>query len=403
MSDSKAMENPGENNWEDRDPGPDLVRPYFVGSGYDMTIPPGDPVGDGMPGGSVPPPEAAGAGMFRRSEPATTSVRETALLLPADVPAGHGRPSGTAGRHRALIVVSRKWSVALAVYRLYIAVGAAIVIAALAGGVALLVLPNHSKAALAGKCRSSGCHQIVPRGPGTVLPATAASTASAHRVPPAALPSAGSATAVEVVTGQAAATAPAATSPAPSLTATQPVTSTPAPSATPTQATPSTTPTTPGLTPGSWISIRATTACCTSFYIRHDDGDNRVVITQITSGSSAAAKADATWIVQAGLADSSCVSFESANDPGQYLRHFDFELYLDPDDGGSQFAQDATFCPQSGNSGQGYSFQSVNYPYKYIRHYNYVVYIASDGGSNPWDNSRLWPDDTTWLVSQPWG
>jgi non-reducing end alpha-L-arabinofuranosidase len=128
-----------------------------------------------------------------------------------------------------------------------------------------------------------------------------------------------------------------------------------------------------------------------------------VVITQITAGSSAQTKADATWLVQAGLANSSCISFESVNDPGEYLRHYDFELYLDPDDGSAQFAMDATFCPQPGNSGQGYSFQSINYPNKYIRHFDYVVYIASDGGSNPWDNPNLWPDDTTWLVTQPWG
>jgi len=127
------------------------------------------------------------------------------------------------------------------------------------------------------------------------------------------------------------------------------------------------------------------------------------VITQITPGSPPNDKADATWIVQAGLANGSCVSFESANGPGLYLRHQNFELYLDQNDGSSQFANDATFCPQPGNSGQGYSFQSVNYPDEYIRHYDYVVYIASDGGRNPWDDANLWPDDTTWLVSQPWG
>lgn len=126
------------------------------------------------------------------------------------------------------------------------------------------------------------------------------------------------------------------------------------------------------------------------------------MITQVTSGSPGSVKADATWVVQAGLADSSCVSFESANQPGQYLRHFDFELYLGPNDGSGQFADDATFCPRAGNSGHGYSLQSVNYPYKYIRHYDYVVYIASDGGSNPWDTPTLWPDDTTFLVDQPW-
>jgi hypothetical protein len=159
----------------------------------------------------------------------------------------------------------------------------------------------------------------------------------------------------------------------------------------------------PQPTPGSTVSINATTACCTTFYIRHDDGDNRVVITQIAAGSSALDKADATWTVRAGLADSACISLESANDPGRYLRHFEFELYLDPNDGSSQFAQDATFCPRPGNSGRGYSFGSVNYPTKYIRHFNYVAYIASDGGTSAWDTATLWPDDTTWLVTQPWG
>jgi hypothetical protein len=140
------------------------------------------------------------------------------------------------------------------------------------------------------------------------------------------------------------------------------------------------------------------------YYIRHDDGDDRVVITRTTQGSPALAKADATWVVRAGLADSGCISFESANEPGQYLRHYKFELYLEPDDGSAQFALDATFCPRPGNSGNGYSFQSVNYPKMYIRHYDYVVYIASHGGSSPWDNNlSVWPEDTTWLVTQPWG
>jgi len=157
------------------------------------------------------------------------------------------------------------------------------------------------------------------------------------------------------------------------------------------------------LTPGSRISLQATTApCCTSDYLRHDDTSTKVLISTINSSSSATAKADATWIVRAGLANSSCVSFESANAPGQFLRHSNFELYLNTDNGGGSFAQDATFCPVSGNSGQGSSFQSVNYPTKYIRHYDYTAYIASNGGSNSWDNATSWAADTSWLVDQPW-
>jgi hypothetical protein len=158
-----------------------------------------------------------------------------------------------------------------------------------------------------------------------------------------------------------------------------------------------------GLAPGSRISVRATTACCTGDYLRHDDSDTKAVISSITSSSSATDKADATWIVRAGLANSSCISFESANDSGQYLRHYNFELYLNANDGTSQFAQDATFCPQAGNNGQGYTFQSVNYTNKDIRHFNFTVYVASDGGSNSWDSATSWADDTSWVVTSPWG
>jgi hypothetical protein len=157
------------------------------------------------------------------------------------------------------------------------------------------------------------------------------------------------------------------------------------------------------LTPGSRISLRATTACCTTDYLRHDDADTKAVISPVSSSSSTTDKADATWIVRAGLANSTCVSFESANNPGQYLRHSAFELYLNASDGTTLFAQDATFCPTSGNSGQGNSFQSVNYPTKYIRHYAYTAYIASNGGTNTWDSTNFWADDTSWIVDQPWG
>jgi len=157
-----------------------------------------------------------------------------------------------------------------------------------------------------------------------------------------------------------------------------------------------------GLTPGSRISLRATTACCTGDYLRHDDSDTKAVISSITSSSSSTDKSDATWIVRAGLANSACVSFESANDSGQFLRHSNFELFLNANDGTSQFAQDATFCVQPGNNGQGDSFQSVNFTTKYIRHFNFTAYIASDGGSNAWDSATSWADDTSWVVSSPW-
>jgi hypothetical protein len=84
------------------------------------------------------------------------------------------------------------------------------------------------------------------------------------------------------------------------------------------------------------------------------------------------------------------------------LRHYNFELYLEQNDGSQQFAQDATFCVQPGSSGSNWSFESGNYPNKYIRHYDYVAYIASDGGSNAWGTATLWTEDSTWQYASPW-
>ena len=48
------------------------------------------------------------------------------------------------------------------------------------------------------------------------------------------------------------------------------------------------------------------------------------------------------------------------------------------------------------------SFESVNFPGRYIRNFNNLVYLAADGGANPWDTTTGWPVDTSWLVAPPW-
>ena len=154
------------------------------------------------------------------------------------------------------------------------------------------------------------------------------------------------------------------------------------------------------LTPGSSVSLRATTACCTNRYIRHQN--NAVVTSVITSSSSAVDKGDATWIVRRGLADDSCVSFESRNYPGDWLRHFNYQLYRQPFDGSALNAQDATFCPEPGKSGTGTSLRSYNYPARYVRHYNNTVYIAGNGGPNSFDSTTSWAADVSWAVGAPW-
>ena len=154
------------------------------------------------------------------------------------------------------------------------------------------------------------------------------------------------------------------------------------------------------LTPGSEISLQATTPCCTGDYIRNQNGT--AVIAPITTRSTGQDKGDATWIVRRGLADASCVSFEARTNPGAFLRHQNSVLHIQPFDGTALNRSDATFCPQPGKDGKGNAFHAVNYPTKYIRHYDGKVYIAGDGGTNPWDTTALWSDDTSFIVAPPW-
>jgi hypothetical protein len=158
------------------------------------------------------------------------------------------------------------------------------------------------------------------------------------------------------------------------------------------------------LDPGPRVSLQATTACCTADYVKHDDTDDLVVLGPVTASSPVTDKQDATWVEAAGLANPACVSFESVNKPGSYLRHQNFQFHLQPNDGSALFSTDATFCPGPGNSGQGTSFQSVNFAGRYIRHFNFTVYLASNGapGTNPWDTPTSWADDTSWVVATPW-
>ena len=156
------------------------------------------------------------------------------------------------------------------------------------------------------------------------------------------------------------------------------------------------------LDPGPRVSLQTTSPGGDSGYIKHDDSDDLVVVAPVTAASSSTDKQDATFVEAAGLANPNCVSFESVNKPGSYLRHQNFQFHLQPNDGSSLFSMDATFCPQAGNGGQGTSFQSVDFPGRFIRNFNNVVYLASNGGSNPWDTATGWPADTSWLVATPW-
>jgi hypothetical protein len=152
---------------------------------------------------------------------------------------------------------------------------------------------------------------------------------------------------------------------------------------------------------GSTRSFRVTTPGFDTRYLRHYDGLARTDV--ITTSSSPTDRQDATFTVRAGLAESSCYSFESVNFPGQYLRHANYRLQKAAGDGTTTFLQDATFCAQPGLSGGNVSLESYNYPGYYWRHYAEAVYIATTGGGNTWDNPNSFTADATWNNTTPLG
>ncbi|OAQ62752.1 alpha-N-arabinofuranosidase precursor [Pochonia chlamydosporia 170] len=152
----------------------------------------------------------------------------------------------------------------------------------------------------------------------------------------------------------------------------------------------------PGLKVGSSVSFRATTACCTTRYLAHNTS---AINTQVVSSSSSTAlKKQASWTVRTGLGNNACFSFESVDTPGSYIRHYNFQLVLNANDGSKQFHEDATFCPQAGLNGQGNSIRSWSYPTRYFRHYSNVLYAASNGGVETFDAQTSFNDDVSWVV-----
>ncbi|MFY1701952.1 AbfB domain-containing protein [Micromonospora sp. WMMA1923] len=125
-----------------------------------------------------------------------------------------------------------------------------------------------------------------------------------------------------------------------------------------------TSPAGPTLTPGARIGLEL--AGRPGHRVRHAFFEARV--DRVDAGSDTGTKADAAFVVRAGLGTRSCVSFESVNFPGHYLRHHEFRVFLHRADGSADFAADATFCPVPGLGGAHTSLRTTNHPEHYLRH-----------------------------------
>ncbi|MGC2618050.1 MAG: alpha-L-arabinofuranosidase B [Acidobacteriaceae bacterium] len=154
---------------------------------------------------------------------------------------------------------------------------------------------------------------------------------------------------------------------------------------------------------GSEVSLQVTLAGLTNYYLRHEAamGTQIVVASELDATSAASDLANGTWVVRRGFANANCFSFEARDQPGEFIRHFNFVLYAQPYDGSLTNAGDATFCAMTGNAGSGTSFQSSNYPTRYIRQFDGGAFMAADGGNYAWDVTAGWAQDTTFVVTAP--
>jgi alpha-L-arabinofuranosidase B-like protein/fibronectin type III domain protein len=88
-----------------------------------------------------------------------------------------------------------------------------------------------------------------------------------------------------------------------------------------------------------------------------------------------------------------CVSLESVNYPGHFLRHQNSRLKLHQNDGTLLFRQDASFMFNDGGDVAGnsrFSLESINFPGHFVRHSNFELFIAASDGSD------LFRHDATW-------
>lgn len=107
-------------------------------------------------------------------------------------------------------------------------------------------------------------------------------------------------------------------------------------------------------------------------YWHVDDG--LVKLDQVRGSES---REDSTFDVVKGLSNSSCYSFKT-ND-GKYLRHRNFILRAERNDGSKLFREDATFCGgYSGYTGEA-MLTSVNYPNYALRHKDFQLRLDPYG------------------------
>ncbi|WP_308163609.1 AbfB domain-containing protein [Micromonospora sp. WMMB482] len=84
------------------------------------------------------------------------------------------------------------------------------------------------------------------------------------------------------------------------------------------------------------------------------------------------------------------MSLESTNFPGYFLRHRDFALYVERDDGSTLFDGDASFHRRSGLAAiAGLSLESQNFPAGTVRHRDGLLHLETVSSSADRDSATF--------------
>ncbi|MBB4744882.1 hypothetical protein BJY16_008341 [Actinoplanes octamycinicus] len=129
------------------------------------------------------------------------------------------------------------------------------------------------------------------------------------------------------------------------------------------------------LTVGSTVAL--TVADRPGYRVRHRDFLGRV--DPIGPSRDDPGRPDSSFTARTGIANSGCVSLESVNYPGYFLRHQNFEIKLQQRDRSDLFAQDATFCPIVIRSGAALTLRSINYPDLFVAEAGDRLFLREDG------------------------
>ncbi|WP_436529319.1 AbfB domain-containing protein [Actinoplanes sp. HUAS TT8] len=146
------------------------------------------------------------------------------------------------------------------------------------------------------------------------------------------------------------------------------------PAAKPTPSPSTTTTTPPAVTLRVGTQVTLPLADHPDHRVRHRNFLGR--IDAIGASSNAADRADSVFTVRTGLGNSGCVSFESVNYPGYFLRHQNFVIKLNRQDPSDLYAQDATFCPVTIRSGAALVLRSTNYPKRFVTESDGRLYLS---------------------------